>query len=255
MVYSFNILISTGSFKDVYSPIEATEMIHNIIKNLLKNEKFIFVKAIPLVDGGEYSNEVIFSKLDCKKIEVNNIIDPKGESIPSHYLSLDNETAFIGSSQILRLSPEFDQYKNPLKLTSYGLGQLIKDSIDKNFKKIIIGLGGTNTVDGGIGMAHALGVKFINNKGVELVPKNGLYFTGEDLSNINGIVKDSIPKELNNISITALYDSKINISQMLIPTDLKISKNFDKERASIIKELEDGLFKYAKIVINIVGKS
>ena len=73
--------------------------------------------------------------------------------------------------------PSDDIYKNPLKLTSYGLGQLILDAIKRGYKKIYIGLGGTGTVDCGIGMSQVFGVKYFDSNGKELIPQNGLYFS------------------------------------------------------------------------------
>jgi glycerate kinase len=245
---NYNILISPGAFKDVYSPIEACKMIANAIEIVFKDRKDINTHLIPMVDGGEYSNEVLSAKLKCEKIKVQAVINPLGIPVTSHYLLLDNDTVFVSSSQILRLSPEFEKDKNPLNLTSYGLGQLINDAINKRLKKIIIGLGGTNTVDAGIGMAQALGIKFLNKKGIRLYPKKGKYFTGLDLSRVDNVIWDSVPPFYKDISITALCDSKINISQMTVPTNMKISKYFDKDRRAINERLKFSLLKYSRFI-------
>ena len=248
MQHFINILVCTGAFKDVYSPIEACKMIASAIEKVLKNRKDINTLLMPMVDGGEYSNEVFSAKLKPEKIKVQDIINPRGIPVNSHYLAIDDGTAFIGASQILRLTPEFDKNKNPLYLTSYGMGQLIKDAINRKFKKIYLGLGGTSTVDAGIGMAQALGIKFLSKTGVRLYPEKGKYFLGLDLSNINDIVWDSIPPIYKDVSITALCDSKINIPQMSVPTNMKISKYFDKERVGINARLTTSLLKYSKII-------
>jgi glycerate 2-kinase len=243
-----NILVATSSFKDVFSPIEAANMIKDTILESCANHEKLTIKTIPLIDGGEYSNETIFNELKCKKIKVKQVISPIGIAIESNYLALDKETAFIGSSEILRLLPEYDSYKNPLKLTSYGLGQLIMHALDNNYKKIIIGLGGTNTVDAGIGMAQALGMLFLDKNRKILLPKNGKYFCGEDLQNIDEIVDFDKFRYLNKLEIIVLCDSEIDILNMDIPTNLKISDTYNNTRKDILKKLSDGVFNYAQII-------
>lgn len=245
---SFNILVSTGAFKDVFTPTEACEMLRGVIKTATEDKKNITIRMLPMVDGGEYSNDVLSANIKCEKVEVPDVIDPRGAAITSHYLLLNDNTVFIGSSQILRLAPEFDSCKNPLILTSYGLGQLVKDAVNRKFKRIIIGLGGTSTVDGGIGMAQALDVEFLGNGGTPLVPCNGKYLTGSDLSEVSDIVTDSICPAYKERSITILCDSRINVRQMYVPTDQKISSHFDEQRAYINNTLERSLLKYCKVV-------
>ena len=125
---------------------------------------------------------------------------------------------------------------------------IIKDAINRKFKNIYLGLGGTSTVDAGIGMAQALGIKFLSKTGVRLCPKKGKYFMGLDLSSVNDIVWDSISPIYKDVSITALCDSKINIPQMSVPTNMKISKYFDKDRVAINDRLKTSLFKYSRII-------
>ena len=208
----------------------------------------IKLHTLPMADGGEDSNAVLSAKFKCKKIKVEDVIEPIGNPAESYYLKLDKYTAFIGSAQILGLPPELDRYKNPLVLTSYGLGQLIKDAINRKFKKIIIGLGGTSTVDGGIGMAQALGARFLNSKNLPLIPGNNRCLTGSDLSEVMDVELGSIPSCYKDLSVIGLCDTTINVTQMHIPTNRKISKHCDKERTSINKTLEVSLLQYCRIV-------
>jgi len=241
-----NILVASGSFKDVYTPKEACEMINDVIKTLKIDN--LIVEKIPMVDGGEYSNDVLLNAFNCNKIEVHNIVNPFGKKIKSYYLKLDNNSAFIGSSEILGLLPSDDIYKNPLKLTSYGLGQLILDAIKRGYKKIYIGLGGTGTVDCGIGMSQVFGVKYFDSNGKELIPQNGLYFSAIDLLNINGVSIDGLKDDYNNIEVYALCDGNATIHQMDTPNRQKIGNNYNQESKKIINDLECGINNYVQVI-------
>ena len=97
-------------------------------------------------------------------------------------------------------------------------------------------------------MAQALGRKFLSKTDMHLYPKKGKYFMGLDLSRVNNIVWDSIHPVYKNVSITALCDSKINMHEMSVPTDMKISKYYDKERVEINETLKSSLLNYSKII-------
>ena len=229
------ILIASGGFKDVFTPIEFCTLIHDIIKDVKPEAD---IHKIPMVDGGEYSTEVL-TDMGFKKIIVPDVVDPSGLKKSACYVQLNKDTAFIAASAIVKLSPESSKYMNPLHLTSYGYGQLIKHAIDNGFKKIYLGMGGTSTVDAGIGMAQALGLKF---SGIDKE-----YLTGSDLQKISSITDES-PGKYKDVKIEVLCDSGITLNQMYVPTKLKISNYFDKDREKIIKTLHDGILGYSKII-------
>jgi glycerate 2-kinase len=238
------ILIASGSFKDVYNPSEASTVIQECIESL--NISGLVINSIPMSDGGEYSSEVLFNAVKCTKISVNGVVNPYGKIVESYYLELDRETAYIGSSEILRLIPEDDIYKNPLLLSSFGLGQLISDAINRNYKRIVIGLGGTSTVDAGIGMMQALGGVFKDKTDKIIQPEK--YFQGQDLLNIAKIDFSRIQKKANGIHFSSACDAGITIEQMHIPNNQKISHIYDDERNHINKTLEDAVHKYSRVV-------
>lgn len=244
MIPPGSILISSGSFKDVYTPLEACEMMRDLMISIYRQAPAI--EMVPLADGGEYSNEVLADTLNCKKIIVDNVINPYGKIVTSNYLELDRKSAFIGASEILRLSPEEEYYKNPLNLTSYGFGQLISDAIERGYTHIFTGMGGTSTVDGGIGMVQALGGYFYC-KG-QKINSQDKFLTGKDLQGIDRIEINSIRKAVNQIKLTAVCDARTTINEMHTPTNQKVSKYYDNDRESIIHLLEGSLKQYLKIV-------
>jgi len=252
------ILIALGAFKDVFSPIESCEMIKGVISRLRDKNFNPGIECVSIADGGEYSSDVIASHFDAEYISVINVLNPYKELVNSGYLMLDNNTAFIGSSDILRISPEFDNYKNPLNLTSYGLGQLVNHAIEQGVKKIMVGLGGTNTVDAGIGMLQALGIKFLGSDRQKLIPLDGKYYSGGDLYNIENIIVDTaVASKLSNINIQTLCDGRITIKEMYTPNNQKIGDKFNNERKAINAKLEQGIKQYANVIehylINVKG--
>ena len=246
------ILIALGSFKDVFNPMESKNLIQKLLINANAN---VDVTTITVADGGEYSHEVVKENLDCIEIKVGNILTPHKTKITSSYLMLDSDTAFISSSHILRLEDDLEKFKNPLNLTSFGLGQLIKHAIlDSKVTKIFIGLGGTNTVDGGIGMLQALGIAFLDKSGSHLVPVDGVFFSGRDLKNIEGIERGNHENLFKNINIVSLCDGKINIEEMHTPNNQKISGIYNNERDRINKVLSSGIQKYVSTVGKCINK-
>jgi len=173
---------------------------------------------------------------------VEGVVDARAHTFSGGYLALNEETAFIASSSVVRLDPGDEVNKNPLHLTSYGLGQLIADAIAKGYKKIAVGLGGTSTVDGGLGMSQALGCRFYDEAGVELEPQEGAYFCGKDTSRVHSC---SIPGTFSEVEVVALCDGDLTLRQMQIPTNQKIGRLYDSDRQDIARELTDGLLGYA----------
>ncbi|AFH48976.1 Glycerate kinase [Ignavibacterium album JCM 16511] len=168
------ILIAPNSFKESLSSIKIAE----IIAKELSNEKNFQLSVLPLSDGGDGFLEVI------KFISGNEIIEQKfsiefaGEKfIAPVIFNKSTKEVFIESAEIIGLKKLPQQKRNPLKLNTFPLGRLIQDLLkSKNsysvpfFEKIVIGVGGTSTIDFGLGAVNALGIKFLDNYGREVEP-------------------------------------------------------------------------------------
>ena len=244
MKKKYNILIALGSFKDVFSPKESCKILEDAVKNAIDCN----IECITMADGGEYSHDVMKQNTQCITVDVPHVVTPHGKKVTVSYLLIDNTTAFVGASEILRMTQEYDAYKNPLNLTSFGLGQLVDDATKKGATEIIIGLGGTNTVDAGIGMAQALGARFLDENNDILVPTQGEYFTGKDLENIYDIDCKDVMEKYGTISLKTLCDGDITLEEMYIPTNQKISAEYDVERNAIHKKLSHGIQSYCNVV-------
>lgn len=192
-----NILIAPDSFKDC---LEATDVakhlgigIHRVISNAN-------IHYLPMADGGEGFVQTMISAVGGKKVSLP-VLDPLGKEITGFYGVLnDNTTAVIemaAASGIELLKPE---ERNPLQTSTYGTGQLMIDAINKGCKKIIIGIGGSATNDGGIGMAKALGYKFLDHNDNELPEGGGSIGTLKRID-ISGKING-----LNNIEVLVACD-------------------------------------------------
>lgn len=252
MLSKKKVLIAMGSFKDVFSPLESK----NLIKNILLESNYNFdITTLSIADGGEYSHEVVKDNLNCIEINLKNIISAHKKKVDSGYLLLDSKTAFISSSHILRLNNEDDKFKNPLNLTSFGLGQLIKHAVISNkVSTIYIGLGGTNTADAGIGMLQALGINFLDKSNNQLFPNDENFFSGIDLIDIEGIDARGFNTLFSKVNIISLCDANIGINEMSVPNNQKISTYFDDDRQYINSFLDRNIYKYCVNVKKILGK-
>ncbi|MCS7229247.1 MAG: glycerate kinase [Candidatus Kryptonium sp.] len=158
------IIVAPDSFKGSLTSIQATQIIANAFEKV--SSKFEVVK-IPVSDGGEGFVDAIHFSTGGKLIEIIVSGPLPRQRIKSKFLIKD-ETAIIemASASGLTLVPK--SKRNPKITTTYGVGELIKKALDYNVKEIIVGVGGSATNDGGMGMASALGYKFLDKNGKEI---------------------------------------------------------------------------------------
>lgn len=192
-----NILIAPNAFKHSLSAQEAA--VH-IEKGLKKSRLKCKTTLFPIGDGGDGTCLLIHEKLNGKLREVK-VHDPLGKKINASY-SVINEgsTAVIemaDASGIRLLKPD---ELNPLKAFSTGTGEMILDALDLNVEEIIIGMGGSATVDGGCGILYALGVRFLDKD------KNSLLPYPSELANMENIDDSGIDPRLAHCQIKILCD-------------------------------------------------
>jgi len=230
------ILIATGSFKDVFSPSEACKELKLAIQESFPMAK---INVIPIVDGGEYSLGTIVDYLKLKKVAVEKTLGPDLSLRTKYYANLGIDKYYISSSSVMKLDVKNIDQGNPLELTSFGLGQLINDAIDKGAKDIFIGLGGTSTVDAGLGMLQALGALFFDEE-YNLINGDGIIMSGCDMQRVK-YMDLSIPVEkCSKIKFHALCDGSPSINQMDIPIRQKIGKKLE-DKDQIFEALWQGI--------------
>lgn len=196
------IIIAPDSYKGSMTALEAAESIEKGIKKATKycNANCDVIK-IPMADGGEGTVDAILNTINGKKVSVK-VKDPLGRKIDSFFGIINDDTAVIEMAAASGLNLLTEEERNPMKTTSYGTGQLIKAALDYGCKNIIIGIGGSATNDGGAGMCQALGIKFLDNKGIEIG------FGGDELCKINKIDTSGIDSRIKNTTLTIASDVK-----------------------------------------------
>lgn len=156
------IVIAPDSFKGSVTALQAAEAIEHGVRRVFPDTE---IEKIPMADGGEGTVQSLVDTTGGQ-IFTERVIDPLGREIEAKYGVLgDNVTAVIEMAAASGLTLVPPDKRNPLVTTTYGTGQLIKAALDRGCRKLIIGIGGSATNDGGAGMAHALGAKLLTKSG------------------------------------------------------------------------------------------
>jgi len=159
------IVIAPDSFKGSLTAMEVADAIEKGIKKVFHDAE---IDKVPMADGGEGTVQSLVDATDGE-ILVEEVTGPLGEKINAKFGILGNGiTAVIemAAASGLPLVPE--SKRNPMLTTTYGTGELIKAAIEHGCRKLIIGIGGSATTDGGAGVAQALGAKLLDDKGEEI---------------------------------------------------------------------------------------
>ena len=158
-------VIAIDSLKGSLSSIEAGQA---IAEGIRKADAKAEVVIRPLADGGEGTVEALVCGMNGTLQHVK-VTGPLGEPVVCEYGIIDEtKTAVIEMSGAAGITLVPDTKKNPLYTTTYGVGEVIRDAIEKGCRRFIVGIGGSATDDGGIGMLQALGYGFLNKDGQQV---------------------------------------------------------------------------------------
>ena len=189
------ILLVPDSFKGTMSSAEICSIMEEAIKTHYPGAEII---SIPVADGGEGSVDAFLGALGGEK-KIVSVQGPFGRQMESFFGILKNGTAVIEMAACAGL-PLAGNEKNPSITTTYGAGELIKAALDSGCSRVIMGIGGSATNDGGCGVAAALGVKFFDKAGEAFVP------TGGTLHKIERIDKSGLDGRLKNTELITMCD-------------------------------------------------
>ena len=231
-----NFILVPDSFKGTLSAIEVCNIMKSSIKNLYKDANII---SVPVADGGEGTVDAFLYALggEKKSIWVSDAFNE--QKILAHYAMLKDDIAVIEMAACAGL-PLVKNRLEPDKTTTFGVGELIIDAINSGAKKIILGLGGSATNDGGCGMAAALGVKFKDEQDQEFIP------TGGTLSQIYKIDMNNIYSKIKDVEFISMCDvdnplcGRLGASAVFAP-----QKGADED---MVRLLDEGLAHLAKII-------
>ena len=158
-------IVAIDSFKGCLSTFEAEICTKQALVSGGADPDDVII--FPVSDGGDGFCKVIQTYVDGQEVSVR-IHAPLGDTVKSHYYLSDSGIAYIESAAACGYTMVPDNGRTPLRTSSFGLGEMIRDALEKGATGIIVGLGGTATCDAGVGMLQALGVKFILDDGMEL---------------------------------------------------------------------------------------
>jgi glycerate kinase len=190
------IMIAPDSFK---GSLSSEKIIHCIEETAYKHFNDLEIVRVPIADGGEGTVDSIVAAVGgvYRKIEV---MGPIGKKIIAKYGIINNDTAVIEMAEASGLTLISEAERNPLITTTYGTGEIIKDALDNGIRKIIIGIGGSATNDGGIGAAQALGIQFFDSN------EDEVGFGGGELGKIAHISTRFLDKRIKECDITVICD-------------------------------------------------
>jgi glycerate kinase len=194
-----NVLIACDSFKDA---LDAASVCRAIERGLHASNTRFSTRIFPLADGGEGMSDILDFHLGLKTVGII-VYGPVFTKIQATYhLSTDGKIAFIEMAQAAGLQLLENKDRNPLKTTTFGVGEMIADAISRGAERIVLGLGGSATNDLGTGMAAALGWQFWDQNDELLAP------IGENMPGIKRIVQPTIQQQnpLSNVQFEVMCD-------------------------------------------------
>lgn len=236
------IVIAPDSFKESMTAAEVCTAVEAGFRKVFGDIEYVHV---PVGDGGEGTVRSVVDATDGRIVEVQ-ATGPLGEKVDAFYgITGDGKTAVIemAAASGLHLVPR--ESRNPLVTTTRGTGELILDALDKKVERIVLGLGGSATNDGGAGMASALGVKFLDVNGEELRPG------GEALSKLLTIDISGLDPRLQAVKVDVASDVTNPLTG-----PLGASAVFGPQKGAtpeMVGILDESLKRYAEVVDRVLG--
>lgn len=191
------VTVAIDSLKGSLSSMEAGEAIKEGVKRVYPDAK---VCVRPLADGGEGTVEALTCGMGGE-LQTITVTGPLGTPVECDYgIIAESKTAIIEMSGAAGITQVPDELRNPMNTTTYGVGEVICDAIKKGCRRFIVGIGGSATNDGGIGMLQALGYGILDKNG------NQVSCYGKGLADIAQITNDQIIPELSECTFKIACD-------------------------------------------------
>lgn len=190
------IVVAIDSFKGSLTSLQAGNAAAEGIARVYPEAN---VEVFPIADGGEGTVTALTTTLNGQ-LQTVKALDPLGRPINCEYGILPGQTAVIEMSCAAGITLLTPEERDPMIATTYGVGQVIADAISKGCRDFIVGIGGSATNDGGIGMLQALGFGILDEKGAQ-VP-----FGGTGLEKIASITTENALQELKECTFRIACD-------------------------------------------------
>jgi glycerate kinase len=237
------IVVAPDSFKGSLTAVEVSDAIEQGVREIFPEAEIV---KIPMADGGDGTVQCLVNATGGEILR-EKVTGPLGDEVWAFYGILgDKKTAVIEMAEASGLTLVPENKRNPLITTTYGTGQLIKFALDQGCRKMIIGIGGSATNDGGAGMVQALGAKLLDKEGEEIG------FGGGELKKVFRID-------------TKYLDNRLSETKVLIASDVSnplcgpkgASRVYGPQKGAtpeMIKKLDESLAYFAEIIKRDLNK-
>lgn len=239
------VVVAPDSFKGSLSAKEVAESLAAGLRRVWPEAR---IELLPLSDGGDGWVESMVTAANGSFVDVS-VRGPLGEEVEARYGLIDAEggtTAVIEMATASGLALVTEDRRDPRRTTTHGTGELIRHALDGGARRLLVGIGGSATNDGGAGMASALGVRFTDSSGDEL-PLGG------------GALAD-----LDSVDLSGL-DDRLADAEIIVAGDVDdpllgdggASAVYGPQKGAgpdVVRELEDALSRFADVVENAVGR-
>ena len=187
-------VVISDSFKGTLSSLEICEIAQQSIPRFFPSCQVV---TVPVADGGEGTVACFLEAIQAEAVEVETS-GPYGEPVRATY-ARSGDRAVVEMACAAGL-PMVGERRDPEKTTTYGVGRVIRQAVEAGCTRVLLGLGGSATNDGGCGCAAALGARFYNGAGEEFIP------TGGTLKDVARIDLGELRQLLRDVKITAMCD-------------------------------------------------
>lgn len=236
------VLIAPQAFKGGLSAAKAALAIETGVRQVFPEAEVV---RLPVADGGDGTLEALVKNTNGRMFS-QQVTGPLGRPVTAQWGVMgDGKTAVIEIAQASGLALIHPGRRDPRLSTTFGTGQLIRAALNHGYRRIIIGLGGSATNDGGAGMAQALGVRFLDRAGT-ILP-----FGGAALANLDSVDTSELYPILNGAEIIAATD----VTNPLCGS-IGASVVYGPQKgasAMVVKELDRALLRYAKVLTKSLG--
>lgn len=237
------VVVAIDSFKGCMTSQEAGTFIKEAIEETCDAK----VQVFPLADGGEGTVEALMTCMHGEEIPVT-VTGPLGEKVESYYgILAEKKLAVMEMANVAGITMVPEKSKNPMNTTTYGVGEMILDAIEKGCREFIVGIGGSATNDGGLGMLTALGVEFYNKDG----KKAGIF--GRDVLRVERIDTSRMNPLLKECHFTIMCDVTNPLCGEMGSSAIYGPQKGATEKT--IEQMDAALNKYARIIAEATGKS
>ncbi len=238
------IVIAPQSFKGSISALDAARAMEEGVLRVLPDAEAVLV---PVADGGDGTLETLVEATGGE-VRSTTVTGPIGKPVAAEWGALgDGQTAVIEMARTSGLALLSLEERDPLRATTYGLGEVLREALDAGFRSFIVGIGGSATNDGGAGMAQALGVRLLDEAGNDLPPG------GAELADLRRIDTAGLDERV----VGARFSVACDVSNPLTGPEGASAVYGPQKGATrdMVERLDAALANFAKVVERDIGTS